>query len=126
MIQVEMTIDIRDYEPKLFGIATRRQFILLGIGAAYAIPLAQFLYTDFSSQCMAAVFLMTPVFLLGWVSVYGMKLEQFLGQMVCSLVLTPKKRVYEKEQTEDFLAEEDGSSRKKKKIIRSPEFPAHR
>ena len=71
MVEVEMTKDIRDYEPKLFGLVTTRQIIVLSIGIAYAAPIALLIPTDFANQCMIAVFLMLPMILIGWVSVYG-------------------------------------------------------
>lgn len=126
MVEVEMTKDIRDYEPKLFGLVTGRQIILLAVGCAYSIPLAMIIPTDFATKCMIAVLALTPMFLLGWVEVYGMKMEKFLLQIIRYTVLTPSKRKYKVDTSRDFIKEPQSSKQKKKKIIKSAEYKVHK
>ena len=124
MVEVEMTKDIRDYEPKLFGLVTTRQIIVLSIGIAYAAPIALLIPTDFANQCMIAVFLMLPMILIGWVSVYGMRMETCVIQVVRSMLLSPRQRKYERIDSAEYLKDE--TKEKKKKIITSEQYPAHR
>lgn len=124
MVEVEMTKDIRDYEPKLFGLVTTRQIFVLSIGIAYAAPIALLIPTDFANQCMIVVFLMLPMILIGWVSVYGMRMETFVIQVVRSMLLSPRQRKYERIDSAEYLKDE--TKEKKKKIITSEQYPAHR
>lgn len=126
MIEVEMTKDIRDYEPKLFGLVTTRQIICVGIGLAYAVPIAMVIPADFATQCMIATLLMLPVILAGWVSVYGMRMEQFVLQMIRSLILTPQNRKYKQEDSMAYLRVNKIEKKRKKKIISSPDYQAHK
>ena len=126
MIEVEMTKDIRNYEPKLFGVVTVRQIICLTIGVVLALPLIFFLpIEDITTKVMVAMIPLVPMIMFGWIKVYGMKLEKFLWQAIRSLVLTPSKRKYKTESTMDFLKEPEPENGKKKvKIIPSADYPA--
>ena len=126
MIEVDMTQDIREYEPKLFGLVTSRQIILLAIGCSYSIPLAIFLPlgNDITARFMVGMLCMIPVILLGWVEVYGMRLEQFLWQALLSLVLTPHNRIYKTDYAYEYLREKE--PKKKQKIIRSSDYQGRR
>lgn len=126
MIEVDMTQDIREYEPKLFGLVTSRQILLLAAGCCYSIPLAVFLPLgdDITVRFMVGMLCMIPVILLGWVEVYGMRLEQFLWQALLSLVLTPHNRIYKTDYAYEYLREKE--PKKKQKIIRSSDYLGRR
>ncbi len=127
MVEVEMTKDIRNYEPKLFGVVTVRQIICLTIGAVFALPLIFFLpIEDISIRVMIGMIPLIPMILIGWLKVYGMQLEKFLLQAMRSLVLTPSERKYKIQSTVDFLnSTADVEEKKKKvKIITSVDYPA--
>ena len=128
MVEAEMTKDIRDYEAKWFGLVTMRQMILLLIGAAYSIPLALIVPGDFSIKIMAGAIGMAPVILLGWVSVYGMRLEQFALQFLRSTVLAPTKRKYKVQSSTQYLDAEflKEAPQKRKKAKPSEKYPAHK
>ena len=127
MVEVEMTKDIRSYEPKLFGVVTVRQIICLTIGAVFALPLVLCLpIEDISIRVMIGMIPLIPMILLGWLKVYGMQLEKFLFQAMRSLVLTPSERKYKTQSTIDFLNTPANAEEKKKKvkIITSADYPA--
>ena len=126
MVEVEMTKDIRSYDPKLFGIVTVRQIICLTIGAALALPLIFLLpVEDITTKVMIGMIPLIPMILLGWLKVYGMTLEKFLWQAMRSLVLTPSERKYKTQSTIDFLTLPIDEDKKKKiKIKPSAEYPA--
>lgn len=129
MIEVDMTQDIREYEPKLFGLVTSRQIVLLAIGCSYSIPLALFLPlgNDINARFTVGMLCMIPVILLGWVKVYGMRLEQFLWQALLSLVLTPHNRIYKTEYAyTEASSEEAKKKNRKEKIVRTKEFAGRR
>ena len=129
MVEVEMTKDIKDYETKLFGILTLRQLILVAIGLAYSIPLAIFLpLGSLMTRLVVGALAMTPVIMLGWISVYGMRLETFLIQVIRSSILTPTNRKYKVETPKECLHfdMQPHTEQQKKKIVKSAEYPAHK
>ena len=115
-----MNNDIRDHEPKLFGIATSRQFICLGIGFCYSIPISSLFHLDVANRIMAIAFLMLPVIGAGWLKIYGLNFEIFIWQTFKSVVMTPNKRIYVRNDC-NYLKEE--KTKEKKKIIPSDEYP---
>ena len=54
-VEVEMSKDIHDYEPKIIGFMTMRQLVCVAIGLAYAVPLAVFLpISDLTTRLIIA------------------------------------------------------------------------
>lgn len=125
MIDAEMTRDIREYEPKLFNLITVRQLVLLVIGFAIAIPLVLFLpIKDITYRIIIGTVAMSPMIACGWVTVYGMKLERFILQIIKTAFLMPKTRKYKPEGTVDYLPApvRYKKTAEKKKIQRSKDF----
>lgn len=126
MIQVEMSKDIREFSPKVISVFDKRQLICLGIAALYGVPVfaaTSFLAID--ARAILVVLITAPVVLCGWIRVYGMPFEVFLGHMVISMALTPRKRKYKTENTLDGMdapaesAKKMGMTRKEKKKRRA-------
>ena len=119
MIEVEMSKDIRDYQPKIIGPFTKRQVLGIVIGAAYAFPIALLLpVSDMFVKIMIAMVLAAPAVMCGWVDLYGMHLEQFVIYVIRKNYLTPRKRKYKTESTfyeEIKNTEQDDNTGKKKK-----------
>ncbi len=126
MIQVTMNKDIRDYEPKLFGIVTARQAIILAVGLMYSVPIAVFVPAkDITARIVIGAICITPAILIGWIKVYGMRLDQFIWEMIKTLILTPKKRKFVVEPAENSLDFKTGTAQTAK-IKTSPDYPAHK
>ena len=127
MVEVEMTKDIHDYDPKLFGLITLRQLVLLLIGLAYSVPITLLLpIEDLSVKVMVLAVLMTPAIMCGWVTVYGLKLEQYVKQVVISTFLSPQNRLYKIEGSVDFLQEEEQKTSGKKRIKPSTKYKPYK
>ena len=107
MIEVEMSKDIRSFQPKLIGPLTKRQLICSAIGLAYGVP-AFFLLkslgvTDVTLRVVICVVLMAPPFLCGWIHLYGMSLEKFMIHVIKIMFFKPRIRKYEvKNAYEEF------------------------
>ena len=125
MVEVEMTKDIHEYDPKLMGLITTRQLVLLLIGLAYSIPIAFLLpVEDLSIKILVMAFLMFPVLVCGWMNMQGMKMEQFVAQVVKSVFLHPQKRLYKIEGSAGYLQEEKAKAQEHKKIKPSSKYKA--
>ena len=126
MIQVTMNKDIRDYEPKLFGIVTARQAIILAVGLMYSVPIAVFVPAkDITARIVIGAICIAPAILIGWTKVYGMRLDQFIWEIIKTLILTPKKRKFVVEPAENGLDFKTGTAQTAK-IKTSPDYPAHK
>ena len=126
MIQVTMNKDIRDYEPKLFGIVTARQAIILAVGLMYSVPIAVFVPAkDITARIVIGAICIAPAILIGWIKVYGMRLDQFIWEIIKTLILTPKKRKFVVEPAENSLDFKTGTTQTAK-IKTSPDYPAHK
>lgn len=122
MIEVQMSKDIRDYEPKVMGPFTRRQLICVGIGCAVGIPIGLSLpFSELLFKVIAAVCIVVPIAMCGWVSLYGMHLEQFALYIIRHKYLTPTVRKYRTtgqlcdEIAKAKAAESEGTEKGKKK-----------
>lgn len=104
MIQIEMSKDINDFSPKIISVFDKRQLICTAIASTYGIPIM--LYADFldiQTRIMAAVILMSPVLMCGWVKMYGMYLEKFVLHILRTRVFNRTTRYYETENTFGYL-----------------------
>lgn len=96
MVEVEMSKDIRDIEPKLIGPFTKRQTICSLISLSYGVPLFfVFKGIPIFTRILIIIVLMMPVIACGWCDMYGMHLEQFAMHLIRTMFLTPRKRKYE-------------------------------
>ena len=97
MVEVTMPRDIREYKPKIIGPFTLRQIICVSIGAAYAAPIAIIIPVPPMMKLLIGILLMLPMFVSGWVEIFGMTFEQYIIYYVKNRVLKPKTRVYSTE-----------------------------
>ena len=130
MIEVEMTKDIKEYDPKIIGPFSMRQIGLIILGLCYAVPLAIFLPFDITTNLIIATIAMTPVIICAFVNVYGMHAEQFFVQILRSTIIYPRKRRYKVDEKSGYMKYIYKAHKKptteKKKIKRSADYPAHR
>ena len=96
MIEVEMSKDIRDIEPKFIGPFTKRQTLCTIIALGYGVPLFFVMKgMPIFTRILIIILLMMPTIACGWCDMYGMHLEQFVLHLIRTLFLTPQKRQYE-------------------------------
>ncbi len=86
----------------MFGL-TKRQLICFGSGAAVAVPLFFVLKSHVSTTTAALVmiFVLLPFFLLAMYEKNGQPLEKVARNMINSMILRPKRRVY---RTKNYYA----------------------
>lgn len=125
MVEVEMTKDIREREPKIIGFFTKRQLLCLLLGAIVAVPVALLVPFDTMGKVMAGSVAVCPFAACGWVSVYDMKLEQFVVQAIKTSFIYPVKRKYKIESSVKFLDEKKPTGAKPK-IKPSAEYKPHK
>lgn len=108
MLEIRVTKEIRDFEPKVIGPFTFRQVICLGIGS----PIVYFILKYFSPLVTVdiAAFLCFPVaavaYLIGWYEPYGMKTEKFIRSIFITRILAPAHRKYKTVNTHEALIQE--------------------
>ena len=106
MIEIRITKDLGDYNPKVAGPFTLRQLICLVIGSPICYFIIRYL-SPFLTIDIAAFFCIIPAglaYAFGWAKPYGMKMEQFIGSVFVNRVLAPATRRYKTENaTEHFL-----------------------
>jgi len=105
MIEIRITKETRDYEPKIVGPFTMRQAICLLIGAPICYFIIKYLSPIFTID-VAAFFCVIPAgigFAFGWAQPYGMKMEQFLKSIFVNRVLAPTYRVYKIENRHEVI-----------------------
>ena len=108
MLEIRVTKEIRDFEPKVIGPFTFRQLICLGIGS----PIVYFILKYFSPLVTVdiAAFLCFPVaaiaYLIGWYEPYGMKTEKFIRSIFINRILAPAHRKYKTVNTHEALIQE--------------------
>ena len=123
MIEVEMSKDIRECEPKLIGPFTKRQIVCLIIAFAYGVPLYLLFkgIENITLRIFVTIALMSPAIACGWMELYGFHLEQFVVYIFKTRFLRPKKRKAEapnlyEEIKDEIEAEEEAENIKSKAL----------
>lgn len=94
MLEIEMSKDIKNFEPKILGPFTLRQLICVGISVTYGVPLFFILGGDIVIRILITILAMLPVLLCGWLKVFDEPFERFLKIIVVNKFLKPAKRKY--------------------------------
>lgn len=127
MLQVEMSKDIREYEPRIIGPFTKRQSLLIVIGVvistsiAFILPIPSFYIKLIIASC--GVF---PFVMCGWIDMQGMHFEQFLLYILKNSILTPSIRRYKSENAYRAAVEAEDAAeqpQKKQKKKRRKKYP---
>ena len=92
MIEVEVVQDIRKHKSKIFGPLGLREFICIGIGAAYSIPIALAIPADVLTKVAVGIFLAFPAVLCGFIKVNKEPFEIVIIRFIYKRILTPRKR----------------------------------
>ena len=101
MLEVPVTKEITEYEPKLIGPFTTRQTICLFFAIPISFMIIQHLQPILGWD-LAAVVLFFPAgicYLIGWFKPYGMKIEKFLQDVFVKRFLAPTHRKYKTQNT---------------------------
>ena len=127
MIEVEMSRDVRDFEPKIIAFFTQRQLMCIGIGCAYAIPIALLLPTDdVFIKIIVALVLAAPAVICGWIKMFDMYFDKFFMDVLLPSFLNPQKRLYKSVNSYDEylkkLDDKKKNEKKKKKIHYTREY----
>lgn len=96
MIEIRITKEIGDYDPKFVGPFSLRQTVCLVVGGI----VCYYIYNVISpilTKDIAGFFCMIPAgiaLLVGWVKPYGMRTEAFVQSIFTNIVLAPTNRKY--------------------------------
>lgn len=96
MIEIRITKEITDYEPKLLGPLTLRQSACVAAGAPLCYLIIRYLGPLLTTE-VAMFFCFIPAgiaYAFGWARPYGMKMEQFLRSVFVNRFLAPSHRKY--------------------------------
>ena len=108
MIEIKMPKDINEYEPKVVGPFTLREFLCISFAGGTAIIIYNYvlpyLGTEISSYLMFIP--ATFAYCFGWLKPYGMKFEKFLQSVFINVVLAPSNRKYKTENAYDLAQKE--------------------
>lgn len=129
MIEIKITKEIGNYEPKFLGPFTLRQSICICIGAPICYGIYQVL-SPIMTPDLAGFFCAIPggiAALFGWVKPYGMKTEKFIQSVFVNMVLAPTNRRYKTENYHEagmkMLEAEFEETEEKHKVKRKSKHP---
>lgn len=104
-LEVKVTKEIRDFEPKVIGPFTFRQLLCLAIAFPFIFVILKYLSPIITIDI--AGFLCIPIagaaFLMGWYEPYGMKTEKFIRSVFVNRFLAPAHRKYKTVNTHEDL-----------------------
>ena len=103
MIEIEMSRDIREFEPKIIGPLTVRQLIISGIGILVAVPFLLYLPVSLMAKIIITSFIVSPIIVCAFTKLYGMNAEVFILKVLIPYLTTPTKRKYKTENTFEYI-----------------------
>lgn len=114
MIEVEMSEDIRKYEPKAIGPFTLRQAICAGIAVCLGLPAALIIPGDITVKVLIFCLFGGIPLACGYIKMDGAYAEVIVIRYIYSHMLTPRKRKYKrknafKEQIEILEKKEENA-----------------
>lgn len=99
MISIEMTDDIRKFQPKIVGNFTMRQIVCTALGLGISLPLALALCDTWDNRLLIIGLIGAPIVACGFTSMNNLPLEIFAIRYVYFKFLTPRKRKYKIENS---------------------------
>lgn len=97
MINVQMSKDIREFEPKVIGTLTRRQIIAIAAMVAYVVPIIVVIPANWTVRLIIGAVLAFPAILCGWVKLFGVGFEEFFLHFLIPYWFKPRSRCYQME-----------------------------
>lgn len=119
MIEVEMTKDIREYEPKTFGFFTTRQMVWSVIGLLLAFLLFKFVPASFDVRIVLAFVGFSPAVFFGFTKGGEINMSDYL-KLIIAQTFDSKKRLNKTINSYEFLADPPS---KRKKTRKSAKYP---
>lgn len=124
MIEIEMSKDIRAYEPKVVGMLTKRQLICVIIACAFggvSFLFLNFLFPemDIFWKALISVIPAVPVLQCGWTKKYGMPLEVFVLKYQIPNAFRPPIYPYKTENSYLQYLSDKGKKYKADPLLRS-------
>lgn len=95
-IEVPITKEISEYEPKLVAGLTIRQCICVVLCAPFCYVVVKYL-SPYLTRTLSMFFCFVPCgigYAFGWCKPYGMKMEKFIQSVFVTRLLAPQKRKY--------------------------------
>ena len=114
MIDVEMSDDIRKYEPKVAAGLTQRELTCICVGLVIDVPVALLLPLSISNKIFAAFIIAIPIAMCGFIKMDGTYLEIFILRLLYLKVLTPAKRKMKRKNL--FRKDMDEYKKEKEKL----------
>jgi len=118
MVMRKTQKDVGNFESKLVGPFTARQFIFIGIGTALDVLIYMFLSAlnmDINSIIPFCFFAMVPFIALAYIKPYGMKFEEFVYEYYIYHIVAPPVRRYETHTALDDYKENLSPKEKKER-----------
>lgn len=98
MLKVPMNPDIKEFEPKIYGMTKRQIAYAFITGAVFIPPFTKVSETlSFGMRMTVIISVMLVALAFGKIKLFGMTPGQYLLHVIKNFVLTPRKRVYETE-----------------------------
>lgn len=113
-VEIDMTKDLKEYEPRVIGVFSLRQVIAVGVNAIIATPIAIITPLTITYKIFLFAILMLPAIFCGWLPIENMHFEDFLIEVIRASFKSPTRRFYENKS--EIIPE------KKQKIKKSKEF----
>lgn len=105
MIEIEMSKDIRGYEPKVLASMSIRQLVGVCVGILCAAPIVLYLPVDMTIRIIIAVLVAMPGFACGFLKMYDMPCEVFLLKVFLPYYINSKSKKYIVESDYDELVQ---------------------
>ena len=93
MLEIQMSKDIKTFEPTIVGPFTLRQIIWISIGTVLAMPAFFLMPGEITVRILIATLIAAPLIMCGWVKVQGMYLDRYLMIIFVYSLLESRKRV---------------------------------
>ncbi len=108
MIEIEMSKDIKSYDPKVFGPLTKRQLICVVIAAGPAYLIVKYCnFIPIEGRLLISLIVCSPLIICAFFKIYGMPFEKFVLHYIIPLILNPTERYYHSVNTLDYLDKEE-------------------
>ena len=120
MAYVPVPKDLTKVKSKVLFNLTKRQLICFGGGALLGVPLFFLLRGSLgaSPAAILMVLSMLPLFVMGLYEKNGRPLEKVLGDVIQTVFLRPKRRLYQTDNLYAALMRQEQMKREVQKIVR--------
>ena len=127
MAYVPVPKDLTKVKSKVLFNLTKRQLICFGGGALIGVPLFFLLRGSLgaSSAAILMVLSMLPLFVMGLYEKNGRPLEKVLGDVIQTVFLRPKRRLYQTDNLYAALMRQAKTEKEVRHIVQKNQTKAH-